>query len=201
MDRFLAQLAEWCKSPWEVAGVATGLASVVWLVREKVAGWPAGLLSALAYGVFFLQGRLYANAALQLLYVALYLYGWVLWGRGGRDAGPAIGWQRPRQRWGLLLAGVPATLAVGAYLGRFTAAPTTPWVDAGTAAYSVIGQWLQARKFMENWPLWLVVNLVYVGWFVALGDRLSAVLYAVFAALAVAGWRAWARTLRETARP
>lgn len=187
-------------SPWEIFGVITGLASVWWMVREKTVAWPAGLLSAFAYGVFFMQGHLYANAALQILYILLYAYGWVLWGRDYAQGGPAIGWQRPLARWGALLAGVPLALAIAWYLKRFTAVPATPWVDAGTAAYSVIGQWLQAKKYMENWPLWLVVNGVYVGWFYfSLDFKLSAGLYLVFAILSIAGWRAWARELRARA--
>ena len=183
-------------SPWEIAGYVTGLISVWWLVREKIAAWPAGIFSAAAYGVFFLQGHLYANAALQVIYIGLYIYGWGIWRHGTeKTKAVRIGWMKPAACLAVLLAGIPATVGIAYYLKHFTAAPELPWWDAGTTAYSIIGQWMQARKYLENWPLWLLVNGVYVGLLIHLDYRLTASLYALFAVLSVAGWVQW-RKLR-----
>ena len=124
------------------------------------------------------------------------LWGWTQWLRGRRDDGGALTVSRLSRR------GLLASLAAGALLwpatGWFLKTWTdtdVPWWDAFPTAVSVIGQILLGRKILENWAVWLLVNLVSVGLFAWKSLWLTAVLYALFAALSIVGWRAWRRRL------
>jgi nicotinamide mononucleotide transporter len=150
------------------------------------------IVGILAYLVVFIRARLYADSALQPIYVVQNLYGWWYWARGGaRGQGQApivvLRWQS-RVAW---LAGTAVTsLIVGAALARWTNA-AAPYADATLSTTSLVANWLLARKVLENWWLWIAVNVGYVILFWKKHLLLSAGLYAVLLALAVAGLVEW----------
>lgn len=178
----------------EVVASLLGLAMVGFNLRVHPAGWPLAIASAAIYAFVFWQGRLYGQAALQLLFIGVSAWGWRQWLRGTDDTGRAlrVGWMPARGR--LLAAG--ATLAAWPLLGGLLAAGTdsaAPALDALTTVGAVAGQVLLARKRVENWPVWLAVNLLSVVLFVRAGLWPTAGLYAVFAVLAAWGWLHWSR--------
>jgi nicotinamide mononucleotide transporter len=103
-----------------------------------------------------------------------------------------------RGRWLALLALLLAWPALGLFLKHFTDTDV-PWWDAFPTAGSLVGQWLLGRKYVENWPAWVVVNVVSVGLFVYKGLWLTSVLYLIFIAMSFAGWQAWRRLARAEA--
>jgi nicotinamide mononucleotide transporter len=149
----------------------------------------------LAYLVVFLRARLYADAALQPIYVVQNIYGWWYWARGGeRGQGQApivvLDWAI-RLRW---LAGTAAvSVFVGMALARWTNA-AAPYADAALSTTSLVANWLLAKKILENWWLWIAVNVGYVILFWRKQLLLSAGLYAVLLVLAVAGLIEWQRS-------
>ena len=165
-------------------------------IREIHWGWPLAAISSVLYVTLFWQNKLYGDAALQVFFALVALWGWGQWLRGRRDDGGALTVSRLSRR------GLLASLAAGALLwpatGWFLKTWTdtdVPWWDAFPTAVSVIGQILLGRKILENWAVWLLVNLVSVGLFAWKSLWLTAVLYALFAALSIVGWRAWRRRL------
>jgi nicotinamide mononucleotide transporter len=146
---------------------------------------------------------------LQVMFVLLALWGWWQWLRGGsktNETSPALGASRlqvrsmgPRGRWVAGAYTLAAWPLLGALLARFTDSPA-PYMDALATAGSITGQILLGRKLRENWLVWLAVNIFSVALFASRGYWLTALLYAVFAALSWAGWRAWARRV-ETPSP
>lgn len=171
----------------------------LWMVgcnlRVKVLGWPLAIISSLLYGVFFARGKLYGEASLQLVFVAVSMWGWWQWRQTpvSADVGtPSVRKLPTPSRWTLL----PLTLLLwplmGMTLGRFTDSDV-PFLDAFPTSLSLIGQYLLGRKFIENWPIWLVVNLVSMALFAYKGYWLTVVLYGIFAVLSVWGWREWQR--------
>jgi len=98
----------------------------------------------------------------------------------------------PRARLATLLAGLALWPALGWFLRRYTDTDV-PWWDAFPTAFSLVGQWLLGRKYLENWPTWVGVNVASVGLFAYKGLWLTVLLYAIFVAMSLAGWRAWAR--------
>ena len=200
-------------SSWLAPAFSLGASSVSWLelaalllavwmvlcnLRVHPMGWPLAMASSALYGVLFLHSKLYGEAALQGLFIALAGWGWWQWLRGrGQDGAPlVVRWLGTRQR---LLA---ATLTLGAWplLGLLLQHATdsdVPFLDALPTVGSITGQVLLARKQVDNWPVWVAVNCVSVVLFAVKGLWLTVGLYALFTVLALAGWRAWTALARE----
>jgi nicotinamide mononucleotide transporter len=178
----------------EMLAFALSLAMVVCNMRVNVLAWPLAIAASLLYGLLFWDSRLYGEASLQIFFVAVAGWGWWQWLHGRETGGEAlrVRWLSLRGRLMLAVAVLAAWPLLGAFLRRFTDTDV-PWWDALPTAGSVAGQWLLGRKYVENWPVWLAVNLVSVALFAYKGLWLTVVLYALFALLSVAGWRAWAR--------
>lgn len=176
----------------EIAAFALALAMVLANLRVNVVGWPLAIASSLLYAWLFAASRLYGEAALQFVFVALAGWGWWQWLRGRGAGGSALRVRRmpPRARAAAAAATVAAWPLLALLLARTTDSDV-PWLDALPTVGSITGQVLLARKFVDNWPTWLAVNLASTGLFAFKGLWLTVVLYAVFAALSVVGWRAW----------
>jgi nicotinamide mononucleotide transporter len=176
----------------EMLAFALSLAMVVCNIRVNVMAWPLAIAASLLYLLLFWDNRLYGEASLQILFALVACWGWRQWRRGRGSDGQALRVRAlsRRGRVVLLLAVLAAWPLLGAFLGRFTDTDV-PWWDALPTAGSVAGQWLLGRKYVENWPLWVAVNVVSVGLFTWKGLWLTALLYALFTLLALWGWRAW----------
>ena len=181
----------------EVVAFALAIVMVVLNMRVNALAWPLAIISSLLYFALFWNSRLYGDASLQVFFALVALWGWWQWLRG-RAADGAVLQVRAlpvRGRWALLLALALAWPATGLFLKTFTDTDV-PWWDAFPTAASVIGQWLLGRKYVENWPAWVVVNVVSVGLFAYKGLWLTTLLYTLFVAMSFMGWRAWARLAR-----
>jgi len=177
----------------ESAAFVLALGYVLLSIRQIVWAWPLMIASSLLYGLLFASARLYGQALLQGMFVAIALWGWWQWRFGRKDARPlAVSALGRRAQVALALAWVVAAVASAAALGRLTDA-AAPWLDAFTTTGSAIAQTLTARKYVQAWPAWIVVNAVSVALFIQQQLWLTAVLYALFLALSVAGWIAWRR--------
>ncbi len=183
-------------SPWEALGATTGFLSVYLMARQNVWGWPVGMVCVSAYAWVFGQSRLYANMALQFVFLALQVYGWLHWWRGmgtGLNTLPVTRLS-PRAAAGWALAGAAAGVALGAFMSARTDA-ANPWPDATLTAFSLVAQWLQARKVFECWVVWILVDVGYIGLFTVQRLHLTVLLYALFLVLCVYALREWRRSL------
>lgn len=185
----------------EVIAFILALAMVGFNIREQHWGWPLAIASSLLYGALFWRSRLYGDASLQLFFAVVALWGWAQWlglplGRQHTAATDALPVSRLRRRGVLvtLAACLGLWLATGLFLRRFTDTDV-PWWDAFPTAASVVGQILLGRKYLENWLVWGVVNIVSVGLFAYKALWLTALLYGLFTLLSVLGWRAWRHRL------
>lgn len=178
----------------EIIACALSLAMVACNLRVHPLGWPLAIASSLLYALLFASYKLYGEAGLQLFFVAISLWGWWQWIAARQaDGQPLVVHRlRPRQAQGLALATLAAWPLLALLLAHTTDSDV-PWLDALPTVASVTGQVLLGRKLIENWPVWLGVNLVSVGLFAWKGLWLTVLLYAVFAGLSVLGWRAWRR--------
>ena len=184
----------------EIGAFVASLAMVVANMRVHPVAWPLAIAASLAYALLFAQSRLYGEASLQLFFVAVSLWGWWQWLRGRGDDGQPLRVHRlrPAHRSFALLATLAAWPVLGGLLARFTDSDV-PFFDALPTVASLTGQLLLARKAIENWPVWLAVNLVSVALFATKGLWLTVLLYALFAVLSVIGWRAWWQRLEPGA--
>ena len=181
----------------ELVAFVLAVAMVVLNVRVNPVAWPLACLSSLLYVTLFWNSRLYGDAGLQIFFATLALWGWWQWRRGTQADGAVLQVRalpaRSRLGW-LAVLGV-AWPATGLFLKTFTDTDV-PWWDAFPTAASVIGQWLLGRKYVENWPVWIVVNVASVGLFAYKGLWLTTLLYGVFIVMSVIGWRTWRLMLK-----
>src|SRR5262249_30630855 len=163
------------------------------LVRESIWNWPAGIANAVFYLVLFAQARFFADSALQVVYIVLGVFGcwWWLHGRRGRRT-------RPIANVGLAEAAVLAVLTSAAAYGMFlylrSVSDAAPLADAATTALSLAATWMQARKQIENWLVWIAADAIYIPLYFGKALPLTGILYSVFALMCVKGWRDWERT-------
>lgn len=182
-------------NPYELVGVLFGIGSVWLIARESVWGWPTGLVNVGLFVLVFYEARLYADMGLQVFYVALCAYGWYAWLRGGPGHTSLRVRRAPMRHLAVLgAAGALAAAGLGIALHRHTDA-SLPYVDSATTACSLVAQWMQTRKWLENWLVWIAVDVVYVGMYIYKQLYLTAGLYTIFLGLAVVGLRHWRRSL------
>jgi len=179
----------------ETAAVLFGIVSVYLSVRENIASWPTAIVNVTLYIFVFQRARLYADMALQVVYIGISLYGWYEWLHGGRGKS-RLAVSRGNRRLAAVLAGIglAAAALLGTLLARYTNA-ALPYLDATTTTTSLIAQWMMARKILENWIVWVAVDVVYIGMFVYKSLVLTAGLYAVFLVLSLMGYFQWRRSL------
>lgn len=182
----------------EFAGLVTGLLCVWLLIRENVWNFPIGLTYALISIVVFANAKLYADVFLNGYYVLMNAYGWYYWLYGQRSVqqGQARVSFAPRTT---LLATLAAagigTLVMGWLLRNHTDAAVPYW-DSSITMLSFAAMWMTARKYIDNWAIWFVVDVIATGVYLYKGIEFYAVLYGVYLVMAVMGWRAWQRSMR-----
>lgn len=181
-------------SPLELVAIVFTLANVWLAVKENMWTWPAGIVSVVLYGIVFYQSKLYANAGLQVIFFILSIHGWYEWLRGGVNKTELRVRRTTRRQWiGCVIAGIVLTALLMWLLNVVSG--SAPFSDAVTTAFSIVGQWMLNEKLLENWLIWLAVDLIYVPLFIFSGRVPSAALYAFFCVLCVKGLIDWRRSL------
>jgi nicotinamide mononucleotide transporter len=180
----------------EWIGFLSGVLAVWWVVKEKIANWPVGIVNCVAWLFLLWMNAIYLNALLQVIYIVLSVYGWWnwLWGGGARDALP-VRWATPAERTRAAAVVVAGTLT-GTQLMELVGDAAPLW-DALTTVTSVVAIYWQARKVYESWILWLSVDVVY---FVLYGSQdlwLTALTQVAFGTMCVLGLRGWRRSMAQ----
>lgn len=177
-------------SAWEGAAVALAVIYLVLAIRQNPWCWAAAIASASIYLFLMFGARLYTQSVLQLFYVAMAVYGWVCWRRGGTDEGlPVTSWAARDHLVPLLIIALSG-LALGLLMDRFTDA-AAPWLDAMAASGAVVTTWMVARKVLQNWIYWFVIDLGSAWLYASQGLALTALLFVVYTLLTVVGYRSW----------
>lgn len=183
-------------SIWEIIGTVLGVIGVGLMIRQNILGWPVGLVQVAVYAWVFFGAKLYSDAILQVAFFLIQAYGWWHWWRGRTPAHELPVTQLgPAASAGAVVAGAVLTAGWGMFMHRTTDAALPYW-DAFILIYSLIAQWLQARKKLECWPGWLLVNTVAIGVYWVKDLRLTAGLYVIFWLMALWGWREWRRSMK-----
>jgi nicotinamide mononucleotide transporter len=182
----------------EILGFVSG-ALCVWLVaRQNVWNWPIGIANNVMFLILFWTAGIYADAGLQIVYMALALYGWWAWLRGGAEHTALTVTRTTRNQWLVLgVLGVLGTAGLTVLLGTVTDS-TVPLPDAITTVLSLLATWGQARKKLESWWLWIAADVIYIPLYAYKDLWLTAVLYVGFLALCVVGLRSWSADYATT---
>ncbi|MHB8882952.1 MAG: nicotinamide riboside transporter PnuC [Thermodesulfovibrionales bacterium] len=189
-----ASIEKWTPiTPTEVFGFITGAVCVWFVVEQNVWNFPVGIANNIFFIVLFLSSRLYGDMMLQVVYIVLGLIGWRQWLHGGANRTELhVNHASAGEILILFFIGAVATAGMREYF--ITINDSAPFLDALTTALSLIAQYLLNCKRIENWFVWIVADLIYVGLYVQRGLYLTAVLYVLFIGLCVAGYISWRKS-------
>ena len=193
-------LTEFPTDPLELAGLVSGLLCVYLLIKENIWVWPVGFFYACVSVFVFFEERLFASMLESIYYMAMNAYGWYFWKRGQGDRRSDEELKvvfMPKSAWvPILLLLIAGSFLMGWLLSRYTSAALPFW-DGGSMWVAFVAMWMSARKWIENWILWLAVDVVKTGVYISQGIELYAVLYGVYIVMAFWGWAAWKRAMSE----
>lgn len=171
-----------------VAAIASFIGVYLGTTGRRIT-WPWWVLSSALYGIFFYQVELFASAALQIIFIAAAIYGWFGWA----PTGAVPGYVSVRVRLRIIIGTFVSVAVLSPVLANIGAAAT--WTDAFILIASLVAQLLMIYEKYETWILWLVVNVVATAQYLYLGYWFTALLYAIFAVVAVLGWKRWHASL------
>ena len=190
MSQLLDQLR--ATSPWEAIAAAIGLAYLLLAVRRNLWCWLCAFVSTSIYLVVFLRANLYMQSALQVFYLIMAVVGFMDWRRGRSDQGDVL---IRRWSWGQHLAAfgvvAVATLVNGWWLSDTAAA--APYADSFVTWASVITTWMVARRVIENWLYWIVVDAVAAWLYFSQGLLVTTLLFVIYIAIVIRGYVVWRR--------
>jgi nicotinamide mononucleotide transporter len=181
----------------ELSGFAAALIYLYFSINQNQLLWPWGIATSAVYVYIFFDSKIYGYAALNLYYVFISLYGWYHW-RSANQTNQA-GSLKPKpgriKNWGLVI-GISLLFWVAIYfiLSRFTDSQI-PAGDSFTTAFSIMATWLLARKILENWIFWIVIDAVACGIYFQQELYLTSILYLVYTIMAIIGYLEWKKSL------
>ncbi len=180
---------------FELVTAVIGAISVWLSVRQNVWSWPTAIVNVLLSAVVYYETRLYADMGLQVIYAILSVYGWYEWLYGGAGR-TELQVTRTGSRLASLLAAiaVSGSVALGVLLHRTTDA-ALPFMDSFLSSTSLVAQWMMTKKLLENWLVWIAVDVLYVPLLIYKSLYWFAALYALFLILAALGYRDWRRSM------
>jgi nicotinamide mononucleotide transporter len=180
----------------EIGAVVFAIAYLVLAIRQNVLCWPAALISVTLSLVLFYEAKLYMEAALQVFYIAMAIYGWYQWRRGGAGhSGVKITLWSKRTHALLIAAVIVLSVGFGAILAARTDA-ALPYADSFTTIGALVATYMVTKKVLENWAYWFVLDSVAVFVYVARDLYLYALLFVLYLVLIVIGYRRWRREFR-----
>ena len=192
-------IAEWfLVNKIEVLGAILGILYIRFSIRQNIFAWPTGILTSSLYIIVFFNSALYASMVLQLYYVAVSVYGWFYWLNGKRVNNKS---ELPVRKIGKKL-----WLQIGLFSGliyssilyiliRFSDSDV-PFIDSLTTSISVVATWMLARKYIENWLIWIFVDFVSVGLYIYKSLWPTVILFSVYTIMAFIGYIEWKKDLK-----
>lgn len=175
----------------EWVAVTLGVANIALLVRRSIWNYPFGIAMVALYFLIFREQRLYSEMLLQLFFAGVQIAGWLAWARSGGLEGPvSVLRLPPAERWLWPLGIVLGTAFWGWAVMTLTDA-VQPWWDAAIAIGSVAAQILLVRRMIENWLVWIAVDVLAIGLYWERGLHLTSGLYGLFLVMCVIGWLEW----------
>lgn len=193
-------LTEWLSANYiELMGAILGILYILFSIRQNILTWPTGLATSILYVVVFFQSKFYADMGLQLYYVFISLYGWRLWLKRNPENHstrlPVSRITKIQIRYAILYT-IVIFGVIYAILKNFTDSPV-PIMDSATTALSIVATYMLARKILEHWIIWIVVDLISAGLYMYKGLWPTVVLFLVYTFMAFIGLIEWQKNISE----
>ncbi len=191
-------------SALELAATLLGVTHLFLLIRQSLWAFPAGIGMVSLYALIFFDAQLYGNFSLQIVFCALLIYGWWFWlshrSEAEADSKAPIKTLTPRALSLWLALGATGVLVIGYIMDRNTDG-VLPYWDAAIVSFSLVAQVLLARKYLQNWLIWIGVDAVAIGVYFSQGLYLTSGLYGLFLLMCIWGYWAWRRDRAAAAGP
>jgi nicotinamide mononucleotide transporter len=182
---------------WEIPAVALAIAYLVLAIRQNIWCWAAAALSTLMYLFIMYSAQLYMESLLQIFYLAMAAYGWFQWRRGGEDGKELeVSTWPPRHHLLAIAAVLVLVFASGELLTRYSDA-ALPFLDSFTTWGAIVATFMVARKILENWIYWFVIDAVSIGLYLSRDLYFTAGLFAVYLVMIVIGYRSWRASMAQ----
>ena len=186
-------------SGWEITATLLGIAYVILAAKESQWAWPFAFFSTLIYTVIFWDGALVASSILNFYYMVMAVYGFMLWKKDAQGETLSISKWRPKHHLIFILGGIAGTTLLG-YLTSTYAGAKFAYHDAFVMVFSGIATWMMAKKVLENWLYWMVVDSVATVLYYRSGYLATIVLFVLYVILAFYGYASWKKAYREQSR-
>lgn len=190
----------WIIDNWiEIFGAIAGIAYIYLSIKENILLWPVGLVTTIVYIYVFFVSKFYADMSLQVYYVFISIYGWYFWLKGKKDyKNDSLQISKLTKKLTFILFVITFVLfvVISQILVNFTDSPVPYW-DAFTTAASIVATWMLAKKYLEQWLVWVVVDIVSLILYFWKGLYPTVVLFGVYTIMAVVGYYQWRKTLRS----
>lgn len=194
IQQILQQFAQTTMLEW--IGTITGFLCVYLAAKQHILNWPISVISVLTYAYIFYHSKLYGDAVLQLYFLSTAIYGWYYWSKKIReDDKPIVSFTNLEMLFTLIIIAI-LTVLLGTFLKKMTDSDV-PYADGFCTAVSFVAQFLMTRKVLQNWLLWIFVDICYIPLYFHKGLLLTAILYFVFAIIAWTGYKDWKVTYRS----
>ncbi|MEN0056331.1 MAG: nicotinamide riboside transporter PnuC [Mucilaginibacter sp.] len=187
----------WGHQTWpEIIAVITGLLCVYLAAVNNIWNWPFAIISVAIYIFIFFEAHLYADMGLQFYFMAMNIYGWYHWShKPASELKAPVILIKKQEVVVAIVAIILFTFILGSVLQYTTA--SFPYLDSFCTACSLVAQYLLARKVLQNWLIWIFVDIIYVGVYVFKDLHLTAVMYAIYVAIALLGYLDWRKEYRK----
>jgi nicotinamide mononucleotide transporter len=193
-------VSDWIiKNYIEITGAILGLIYVLFSIRQNISLWFVGILTSAFYIFVFFHSKLYANMSLQFYYLIMSVYGWYIWRKNDKnnlnsdDAFHVRSISKKLFLWSLFIGSV-LLIILYKILDQYTDSPFPVW-DSFTTMFSIIATWMLARKFVENWLLWIVTDTVSICLYFYMKLFPTSVLFLIYTVMAVFGYIEWKKTM------
>lgn len=184
-------------SGWEIIASLLGIGYVILAARESQWCWPLAFVSTLIYTILFWEGQLPMQALMNFYYMGMAVYGYLLWRKhGNTEDNLAINSWSWSQQVLFLAIGVVLTIATASYLNSIDASQS-PYLDAGVTVFSILNTVLMARKVLQNWLYWIVIDAAAIVLYAQNGYYATIVMYSVYLILAVIGFISWQNLYKQ----
>lgn len=180
----------------EIIGFVSGIVTVYLTVKENIWCWPTGIFNVVAFIFLFYSARLYADMSLQFVFLGLSFYGWYEWLYGGENKKELpISSLKPIQFIGYFNIAIVGMFFFGYLLAQNTNADI-PYIDSLMTSLSLVAQYLLARKVLESWIFWILVDIISLWMYYHKGLYLTDILYGIFLVLSIKGYFDWKRFMK-----
>jgi nicotinamide mononucleotide transporter len=188
---------------YEIIALVAGVASVLLISRQVVWGWPLGIINVLALAVIYRETKMYANVALQITFLVLSIYGWWSWGRKRNEEKSSIRKVKiPQLALYFLLAAI-LTFPIWFFIVGYTEVKINPllvFFDAITTSFSIVAQYMLARKYLENWLMWMCGDIIYIPVCIYNGLYIVSAFYMIIFSISITTYFVWKRQLKLSAK-